>query len=56
LVIHSNPRAGWSRPAAGPGLGPAHSWPETTCLAAEPPGRGWREDAATAGRGVRDLV
>jgi pimeloyl-ACP methyl ester carboxylesterase len=23
LVIHSNPRAGWSRPAAGPGLGPA---------------------------------
>jgi hypothetical protein len=25
LVIHSNPRAGWSRPAAGPGLGPAHS-------------------------------
>jgi len=26
-VIHSNLRAGWSRPAAGPGLGPAHSWP-----------------------------
>ena len=25
LVIHSNLRAGWSRPAAGPGLGPAHS-------------------------------
>jgi hypothetical protein len=23
LVIHSDPRAGWSCPAAGPGLGPA---------------------------------
>ena len=26
------------------------------CPAAEPPGRGWRQDAATAGRDVRDQV
>jgi len=45
-VIHSDPRAGWLRPAAGPGLGSAPNWPWIACLAAEPPGRDWREDAS----------
>src|SRR5262249_22151082 len=52
LVIHSNLRAGWSCPAAGPGLGPARNCPQIACLAAELPDRDWREDAVTAGRGA----
>jgi hypothetical protein len=29
---------------------------QLAAIGAEPPGRAWRDDAATAGRGVRDLV
>jgi len=54
VVIHSNPRAGWLRPAAGPGLGPVQSWPRGARVL--PPGR--RAGAGgrtrrTAGWGVR---
>jgi len=55
-VIHSGLRAGLPCPAAGPGLGPAPNWPWIACLAAELPGRDWREDASRPAGDVRDQV
>jgi len=55
-VIHSGLRAGRLCPAAGPGRGPAPNWPRIACLAAELPGRDWREDASRPAGDVRDQV